>query len=86
MSTHLFLAIVILCTVPLPVSKGEENPCEGLTLGGCENILAVWMFGDMTTPVFGLSISKVFENFREGRNSPQNRQLPVFVRYSCGIA
>ena len=33
----------------------------------------------------GISTSKVFENFREGRNSPQNRQLPVFVRYLCGI-
>ena len=40
----------------------------------------------MSIPDFGLSILKVFKNFREGRNSPQNRQLPVFVRYLCGIA
>ena len=37
-------------------------------------------------PECGISTSKVFENFREGRNSPQIRQLPVFVRYLCGIA
>ena len=41
---------------------------------------------NQSEPECGISTSKVFENFREGRNSPKNRQLPVFVRYSCGIA